>query len=231
MWRGSRVLLRFADTAVKPYDLRDFVRWIVEDFEPTVRVPGGAGHYARTPGGELELYGTSDMACIFYTLGRLHPSEAERAQWADAFAQFQHPDTGYLLERSQPTHAPLHNTAFALAAMRLLDLSPKYPLKMASEFSDPRAFLGTLDWKKAVYTESHKGAGIGSIFALAPELAPPGWFARVFCHLRQPVRSEQRFDGEGKTGGRRFRSGRRHISLQFSLQLFQSPHAISEAAD
>jgi hypothetical protein len=162
-------------------DLRDFVRWITAELEPSVRLPGGAGHYAREPGQQvLELYGVADMACILHTLGRLRPTEAERTQWAAAFQEFQRPDTGWLVEKS-PTHDPLHNTAFALGAMNLLDLTPLRPVTMGAEFSDPATFLATLDWRGKVYTESHKGAGVGAIFALSPNLRSPSWFGRYFA--------------------------------------------------
>src|SRR5208283_3403809 len=51
------------------FDLREFVQWIIAEFEPSVRLPGGAGNYARSPGQTTtELYGVADMACILYTL-------------------------------------------------------------------------------------------------------------------------------------------------------------------
>ncbi|MBC7783206.1 MAG: hypothetical protein H7144_05150 [Burkholderiales bacterium] len=154
-----------------PYDLREFIQWVIEEFEPSMRRLGGAGHYAREPGGvEVELYGVSDMACVLYTLGRLRANQKQREDWATAFAQFQDPETGYLLEK-QPTHSALHNTAFALAAMELLDLAPQHELSMAAEFADPAAYLATLNWKTNVYSDSHKGAGIGAIYALVPEVA------------------------------------------------------------
>ena len=162
------------------FDLREFVRWIVDEFEPSVRLPGGAGRYARAPGdAEPELYGVSDLACIFYTLGLLRPNEHERGEWAAAFQLFQRPDTGWLVEKS-PTHDPLHNTAFALAAMQLMDLAPAHPVTMTGDYDDARAFLATLDWRKDVYLGSHKGAGIGSIHALVPALNRPAWFADYF---------------------------------------------------
>jgi hypothetical protein len=163
------------------FDLREFIQWIVSEFEPSVRLPGGAGNYARSPGDKTtELYGVADMLCILYTLGTLHPTEKERAEWASAFQVFQKPDTGWLIEKSS-TATPLHNTAFALAAMQLLDLAPQLPVKMGPEYSDPKAFLDTLNWRTAVYTESHKGAGMGSIFALVPVLGTPKWFAEYFA--------------------------------------------------
>lgn len=167
--------------AAEEYDLREFVRWVTAEFEPSVRLPGGAGQYARAIGEtSTELYGVADMACILYTLNALRPNERERQEWAAAFQTFQNPETGWLLEKS-PTHAPLHNTAFALAAMQLLDLAPKHAVRIGAEFAEPRAFLETLDWKKAVYSGSHQGAGIGSIHALVPELNSPAWFEKYFA--------------------------------------------------
>lgn len=183
------------------YDLRDFVRWIVDDFEPSVRLPGPAGHYARTRGDtELELYGTSDMACILYSIGRLRPTDRERAEWGDAFTAFQNADTGYLLEK-EPTHPALHNTAFALGAMELLDIKPAHPLKFAADFADPRACLQKLDWENRVYSDSHKGAGFGAIYALSPELAKPEWFDAYFSKCDELFDARNGMMGVGKPAG------------------------------
>jgi hypothetical protein len=165
------------------YDLRPFIRWIVDEFEPSVRLGGPAGSYARQVGQkEPELYGVADMACILYTLGRLRPGGEQRRQWADSFAQFQDPRTGYIVERS-PTHDKLHNTAFALAAMDLLDIPPRHALAFARQYADPealRVFLRSLNWTDRVYPESHKGAGLASIFALSPGLCAADWFSTYF---------------------------------------------------
>jgi|GEM_PF-2484151 len=162
------------------YDLREFVSWIENELEPAVRVKGPAGSYARELGGKTsELYGTADMACILYSIGKLHPTEEERTQWAESFNVFQDPKTGFLLEKD-PSHPPLHNTAFALAAMQLLELRPKHPLVLAPEYHEIKTYLKSLDWKTKVYPESHKGAGIGSIFTLVPELHSPPWFEAYF---------------------------------------------------
>ena len=145
-----------ASGKVKPAacDLREFVHWIITEFEPSVRLPGGAGRYARQPGQTTpELYGVADMACILYTLGKLHPTPMERAEWASSFQWFQNPDTGWLVEK-KPTHTPMHNTAFALGAMQLLDLKPQFPVKMGAEYSDIHAFFNTLNWRTAVYADS-----------------------------------------------------------------------------
>lgn len=161
-------------------DLREFIRWVVDTFEPSVRLPGGAGRYARTPGETVpELYGVADMACVLYTIDHLHPTETERAEWAREFQAFQTEPLGWLVERS-PTHSPLHNTAFALAAMELLNLRPARPVALKEEHRDIDAFLETIDWVGGVYPGSHPGAGIGSLCALVPELRDPAWFEAYF---------------------------------------------------
>lgn len=187
--------------SARRFDLREFVHWITSEFEPSVRLPGGAGRYARAPGEtEPELYGVSDMACILYTLGELRPNEQQRNEWRAAFQLFQQPDTGWLLEKS-PTHTPLHNTAFALAAMQLMDLSPEHPVKMTGEHADARAFLATLDWRNAVYSDSHKGAGIGSVYALVPELNQPAWFRDYFAFCDAQFDPQNGMMGQGKPPG------------------------------
>jgi hypothetical protein len=197
----SRAQTQPVSTSAKKYDLRDFVRWILEEMEPSARLPGPAGHYSRVFDNKtMELYGTADMACILYTIGQLHPTEKQRSEWADAFNEFQNPDTGYLVEKS-PTLSPLHNTAFALAAMNLLDLTPKYPLKFAEDFKDPVAALSKLDWKTAVYLESHKGAGMGAIFALSPGLADKKWFDDYFSFCDQMFDPHNGLMGQGKPPG------------------------------
>lgn len=187
---ASRGLSAAADTraaagaGVAPpatFDLREFVTWITTQLEPSVKLPGGAGRYARTPGDAApELYGVADMACILYTIGALRPDERARSEWAAAFQEFQNPTTGWLVEKD-PSHDPLHNTAFALASLQLLDLAPRYPVRMGTMYADPAAFLATLNWRKGMYPESHKGAGAASILALVPELNDPAWFRAYFA--------------------------------------------------
>ena len=180
-------------------DLRDFVRWILEEFEPSVRLAGGAGRYGRQPGWSApSLYGVADMACILHTIGSLNPTAAERAAWADAFELFQDPRTGWFLESEPRTLSPEHNTAFALAAMQLLDITPSFEVKMGAEQTDIRTYLNSLNWRSGVYADSHKGAGIGSIYALVRNLHSPGWFAEYFAACESLFDSNNGLMGRAK---------------------------------
>ena len=168
------------------YDLRPFVDWILNEFEPSARVDNTPGNYAIEPGGtSMHLYGTSDMACVLYTIGALHPKEEERSHWARWFQSLQDPQSGYLLS-TPPEHGKLHNTAFALGAMKLLEIRPLHPLRFAAEMasrSKLEAWLDAMDWREGVYGCSHDGAGLASAFALAPGTVPTEWFGWYFDHL------------------------------------------------
>lgn len=216
-------------TTTPVFDLREFVQWILSEFEPSVRLPGGAGRYARAPGETMpELYGVSDMACILYSIGALHPTEPQRGEWAAAFQTLQDPATGWLLEKT-PTHSPLHNTAFALAAMQLLDLVPQHPVKMGPEYADVRAFLGSLNWKTAVYGESHKGAGLGSIYALVPALGTPPWFAEYFAVCDSLFDAHNGMMGTDKPPGGDFDQVGGTFHYAFLYQYFNRPMPHPEA--
>lgn len=169
------------------WDLRPFVAWIVGEYEPSVRVDARAGAYASRPGGDQpELYGIADLACVLHTLGRLHPTDAQRREWADAFAAFQDAGTGNYVERGPASHVELHATAYAIAAMQLLDLEPRYPLAFLDPHRPPASvagFVDGLDWRSWVYLESHRGAGLGSVMAIAGAVDPSPWFDAYFRAL------------------------------------------------
>lgn len=181
-------------------DVREFIEWVEAVYEPSVRVAPRAGHYTRQPGEtSLDLYGVADMACVLATIGRLHPHDVERADWADAFAGLQD-ENGWFVEAT-PTHDRVHSTAYTMAAMELCGLRPRRPLHFARTYASPGAveqFLDSLDWRTNVYMDSHKGAGLASIFSLDPSLGSLRWFDRYFSGL------DRRFDpangmlGEGK---------------------------------
>ncbi len=168
------------------YDLRPFVGWIREKFEPSVRVGGRRGSYARSVGDEeMELYGIADMADILYAIGDLHPDEEELGVWRDGFYSLSDPETGYIHEKSF-SHGIVHNMAFALGAMHLLGIPVLHPLKFAEAYKsreDMTRFLDEIDWENGVYGGSHGGAGLASILAMVPGTVPPEWFDWYFEYL------------------------------------------------
>ncbi|MDQ8202235.1 hypothetical protein [Pelagicoccus sp. SDUM812003] len=161
-------------------DLREFIRWIEDDFEPSLRRNGSTALYARHPeDDDVELYGICDMASVLYTIDRLPVGERNLRDWSEAINSFQTEAHGWFAEK-KPTHAVIHNTAYALSTLKLLGLNAKETLSIGPEFTSPKTYLLSLDWKERSYPESHFGAGIGSICALADELRISDWFDEYF---------------------------------------------------
>jgi hypothetical protein len=184
------------------YDLRPFIEWIVADYESSLRVDSTAGAYGRRPGDtKVELYGVADMACVLHTIGRLHPTPEKRAEWGAVFDSFQDPLSGAYAENGKPTHVREHCTAFALGAMELLGLSPHNRLNFVDSLRSTDALrveLAGLDWTEHVYLDSHRGAGLGSIFALQPSLRSATWFAAYFGFLDAKIDPANGMLGDGK---------------------------------
>ena len=162
-------------------DLREFIKWIEQDFEPKLRRETQDGRYARHPeDNEAELYGACDMASVLYSIDRLDLDASTRQAWSTAINRFQTEPHGWFRETS-PTHSTIHNTAFALSTLELLGAKPRSPVTLDTEYTNAAAYLHKLDWKKGVYPDSHFGAGIGSICYFVEELRTPVWFEDYFA--------------------------------------------------
>jgi hypothetical protein len=85
--------------------------------------------------------------------------------------------------------------------MGLLDLVPKYPVRMGPEYADPSAMLETIDWRKGVYPGSHKGVGSAAIHALAPGVGSRRWFEDYFAHCDTLIDPNNGLLGRDKPAG------------------------------
>jgi len=217
------------------WDLRPFVTWIVDQYEPSVRVGPEVGAYASRPGGDdVELYGIADMACVLHTIDRLRPTAAERDQWAASFARFRDPATGHYVERGPATHVELHVTAFTIAAMELVDelvdAGAQHPLRFADAFRSPEQVtdvLDALDWRDWVYLDSHRGAAIGAIAANVPGLVDPAWFDAYFAALERRLDPANGMFGDAKppTGDLDQIGGAFHYAFLYEWAHRRLPHA------
>jgi hypothetical protein len=187
------------------WDVQPFVDWVLGAFEPEARVGAATGEYGAAPGAtEVDLYGTCDMACVLYSLRALPLDSEARRRWAGVIGEFQSTATGHYIERNQPSHVELHVSAYAIAALELLDHLPAHRLRFAEPLRSPAAvsgFLGGRDWKDWVYLESHAGAGIGSIFANVPSLGSRLWFDAYFAVLDAHLDPINGMHGDGKPPG------------------------------
>ena len=174
-------------------DARPFIDWIRTVYEPACRVGDAVGAYGRSPGRRhAHLYGTSDMACVRWTIGDLDVGEADA--WAEQFATFRHDDGTY--REHLATHHPWHSTAFALAAMELFDLDCPRPDFLVT---DPTAVLDGLDWRDDVYTGSHEGAALASVAALCG--VDDAWWTAYWRALEAHLDPATGMFGDGKPPG------------------------------
>ncbi len=183
------------------FDLREFTDWVVADYEGFSALRRLSLRRGDEPGERLDLYDTADYICALATLGRL-PDEADgHARLTRALASYQDPVSGHFVEGGSPSHVQLHATAYALAAMCLLDEQPDSPLTFAEDYktpSDISTFIEALDWRDWVYLESHRGAGLGSIFWNAPGLGTDDWFDRFFSSIEGHLDAATGMFGDGK---------------------------------
>ncbi len=68
------------------------------------------------------------MLITLYSMGELNPNESEKDEWAETINQFQDPTSGWY-KKSYTLHYKEHTTAYAVAALKLIDRKPIYPMK------------------------------------------------------------------------------------------------------
>ena len=127
----------------------------------------GNGAYARylwqNAAGNRKMgineYGCADAMNILYMLGDF-PTGQHREECLNALLSLQDKETGLFKEE---THHNIHTTAHCTAAIELFDAVPLYPQTFLSKYFTKEGLdglLGSLDWYKLAWSESHQGAGI-----------------------------------------------------------------------
>ncbi len=164
------------------HNLDDLVDWIERWAHRRIaeHVHGGI---TRRPG-SVDVYAPSDLACILFTIRRLDLTSAERDVMVGAIARYQEPDTGQFV--SDGYHSVYHATAFALAALELLNARAPAPrfLEPLLEWTALKAWLEERDWERPWSGAGHDVPGVASALAVT-EMAPLSWYHRLFDWLDQ----------------------------------------------
>lgn len=158
------------------YKLDSFISNLFEWIDGFV-IPGSSGLFSvRRDDKIFTLYGLTDMVfnlIIPYKLQEylsMH-SKLDLEQWIKAIQSFQDPKTGWFKERgfNFGFHFKEHSTAFAIAALKLLDAEPKYELraknKLITEKKVRKWLRRTPEWGLLFWPGSHRGGGLGAVFA------------------------------------------------------------------
>ncbi len=126
------------------------------------------------------LYGVCDMIYNLKITNTLSQYLEERrtesvSDWIKYIQSYQDPRSGWFKEPgfNYGFHFKEHSTAFAISALRLLDAKPKYNLKIASKLKSRKKVRKWLkivpEWGLFYWPGSHRGGGIGAIFATLGE--------------------------------------------------------------
>jgi len=145
-----------------------------------------AGEFSLIRGKKkISLYGICDMVFNLIISNRFknylesHEIESKEA-WIKRIQSYQDPKTGWFKDhyynykfRSPLTGQWEHATAFATSALKLLDATPKFDLKITKKLDTKKKVEKWLkkvpEWGLFFWPGSHRGGGVGAIFATLGE--------------------------------------------------------------
>lgn len=122
------------------------------------------------------LYGLTDMVYNLVIPNRLNQylsihKDIKKEIWIKKIKAFQNPKNGWFKEPgfNFGFHFKEHSTAFAISALDLLGGSPKYNLKIKNKLNTEKRVIRWLkktpEWGLLFWAGSHRGGGVGAIFA------------------------------------------------------------------
>ena len=145
------------------------------------------GNFSYQPGEPRDLYGTTDVVYLLWTMDELEPRTTPegRAEWISLIQSYQDPETGWFSLGNETLHFNEHATAYSTGALALLGAKPLHPFKwkerMTRNREDMEKWLEQI-WWWLVWVGSHEGGGVAASFAMTGE-APDEWFDDYFNWL------------------------------------------------
>jgi len=122
------------------------------------------------------LYGVCDIVFNLVIPNQLdfyletHENE-EIQKWIEEIQSYQDPKRGWIKEPkfNFGFHFKEHSTAYAISVLKLLKAKPKYRLRISQKLNSKKGLEKWLkkvpEWGLLLWPGSHRGGGIGSIFA------------------------------------------------------------------
>lgn len=168
----------------KKYNLNPFLKHLHEWID-CFKIDNSPGNFSvKCNSKKPSLYGVCDMVYNLVITGELkrylakHDEENIEA-WIKRIHSYQNPKTGWFKEGliNFGGHFKEHSSAFAVSALKLLGVAPKYGFKVAKKLNTKKKVEKWLrkkpEWGLLYWPGSHRGGGLGSIFAaLGPEFSP-----------------------------------------------------------
>lgn len=171
----------------KQYNIDSFLNHLPE-YMSSFKTGDATGAYSYLPNGKKpDLYGSTDMVYLLYSLNMLNPTEAEKQEWSKLIQSFQNSRTGWF-GGNVTVHGKEHALAYAIGALKLLGAKPAYPLSFKNRYEtaeDVTRMFESTPWD-AVWSGSHIASGIASAFINTGQ-ADEKWLAQYFSWLNRYV--------------------------------------------
>ncbi|MFW9900213.1 MAG: hypothetical protein ACFFDY_02865 [Candidatus Thorarchaeota archaeon] len=147
------------------------------DWVDSFKVNGNSGHFSvERDKKKQSLYGICDIVYNLVIPNQLdHYLELnineDLQKWIEVIQSFQDPKTGWIKEPgfNFGLHFKEHSSAFATSVLKLLDSSPSYDFKISKKLDSKKKVERWLkrvpEWGVLFWPGSHRGGGIGAIFA------------------------------------------------------------------
>ncbi|MFW5861111.1 MAG: hypothetical protein ACOCWZ_02590 [Spirochaetota bacterium] len=152
----------------------DFTKFQEQVFPAWIRqfVSGEkTGEYSYKIGGPTSCYGTTDMLISRYIMDELDLTDSEKNQWASVINQFHDEKTGWYRKKYTMHHRE-HTTAYAIAALHLIDRKPLHELKWKDPIlKDERSmekWIEKVNWS-IIWPGSHIVSGVPAVLAMTGE--------------------------------------------------------------
>lgn len=175
----------------RPFEER-YLQW-----EERFRIGDGLGNYSFLPGGRPCPYGPCDMVIARATLGLLDFSEKEKDAWAESINAFQNSAGWY--RKSYTLHFRDHTTAYAVAALKLLDRRSGQTVRAAAALMESRAkteaWLRGAPWS-LIWPGSHIVTGLPAVLHMTG-VGTDDFFDWYFAWLDAHVDGETGFWSRG----------------------------------
>lgn len=170
---------------MRVFDFTPFEEELYPAWEARFRIGPGIGDFSYAPSGKPCLYGTTDILFNRAVMARLDLNETEKDAWAAAVNAFQDPGRGWYRKVYTHTHFKEHTTAYAVAALKLLDRRPRYDFawraKLISSPEERDRWIRSIPWS-IIWPASHIVSGIPAILAMLGQ-GTPEFFAWYFDWL------------------------------------------------
>lgn len=154
---------------MKVFDFTRFEEEFYPEWEARFRIGGGVGDFSFAPSGKSCLYGRADILFCRAIMDRLDLNGRQKDEWAVLINAFQNPDTGWYRKVYTRTHFKEHTTAYAVAALHLIDRKPAHEFtwieRLLSSKDEMECWINKIPWSLS-WPASHIVSGIPAIMAM-----------------------------------------------------------------